>query len=437
MNPTGQTSTPTVEITDSSHSINFCPPNSDDYQDFLRDGSGVYLAGCVPGTSVLEIRKLSDNTLLGTYNLTVRSRETNPTWDAYFSETPTRFINDGTWQGFSIISGGDVRVVVNPTGTARLEITDILTAFNLCRPTGGDAMAFSNGDTVHIAGCVSGTGTIEIRREANNSLARTYTVVIDAPAPTWDATLSPDPSTIILRDNGAWQQYALASGGRVNIIANPSGTPIVEITKFSTSGNLCSAEPNDPATIANGDNVYLAGCPPGGGGSVELRREVNNSLIRTYSVTVQRTPTSVCNRVTNLAVSRTSGSSVYITWTNPASGGLTATGRQIEISKWVSGAWVHERVINELTHNTYAWHLGIDAASYYAYRMRSVCGSVFSNYATWLTVLPYSSGSSGASGAQTPPTPTPTPLPGPSGAVGTGEPAQGTKKDGENPPNLK
>ena len=61
-------------------------------------------------------------------------------------------------------------------------------------------------------------------------------------------------------------------------------------------------------------------------------------------------------------------------------GGLTATGRQVDICKRVGGAWLFERVINEPSTGTSAWRLLIHADSYYACRVRSVCGSSYSTY---------------------------------------------------------
>ena len=189
-------------------------------------------------------------------------------------------------------------------------------------------------------------------------------------------------------------------------IVNPPTIPRLEITTSSSEGNLCDADMDDPATVNNGGTVYLAGCASGLS-YVELRRESDDSHVRTYSVTVgMYSPPA-----TGLTATRVNGSSVYVSWTNP-SGGLTATGRQVDIQKFVGGVWLHKRVIDEPSTGTSSWHLLIDANFYYSYRVRSVCGTSYSTYAGWSTVVPWAGGSSDPGGQVGPPSPTPVPVEG-------------------------
>ena len=67
-------------------------------------------------------------------------------------------------------------------------------------------------------------------------------------------------------------------------MVNPSGTPRLEISRNNNS-NLCGGEANDTVTREDDEVVYLSGCETGAG-IIELRREADNSFVRTYNVTV-------------------------------------------------------------------------------------------------------------------------------------------------------
>ena len=213
-----------------------------------------------------------------------------------------------------------------------------------------------------------------------------YTLTIRTPsAPTWTASLSPNPSSATIRSDGAWHRFTVSSGGDVKVVVNPTGTPArLEITNSAGTGNICPPESNDPATVSHGGYVYLSGCSAGAA-TVELRRASNNSLIRTYNMTVSAPPQAMCEPVTNMTARRTSGTSVYVQWSNPSTG-LTGTGRQVTVIKYVNSRWVNERVINEPANRTSSWHLGLDPEYMYAYRVRSLCSSNASAYTSWATV---------------------------------------------------
>lgn len=424
VNPTGQTRR--VEIVNRDISSNYCPPEQNDDFSYTTNGT-LYLAGCSAGSGVLEIRRTSDWHLIRSYPITIKTPVVAPTWDATLSPSPTAvgFTSDGTWHGFSVASGGAVEVVVNPTGAKRLEISTS-SGRNLCPGETGDDVARTSGQAVYLAGCLTGTGTIELRREADNSLVRTYQVTISDPSPTWDATLSPNPASRKFVNDGSWHSFTLASGGEVEVVVNPSGAARLEISTSSGS-NLCPPELGDDKTIDNGDTIYIAGCVSGSG-TIELRRTADDSLVRTYAVTIGTSTPTVCNPLRSFDAARRSGSSVYVSWSNPVSGGLASTGRQVEIKKWVKNAWQSERKINEPSSRNYSWHLGLDSDSYYTYRGRNLCGSTSSRWSSWETVIPWVSDSSGASGAEGPPAPTPTPTW--DGATGSSS----SEEDDEQPP---
>ena len=406
-NPTGTTKR--IEIHDSTTSANFCPPEREDPKSYSANGT-LHLAGCVAGTGKVEIRDAANNNVIETYSITVTNP--NPTWDITLDPVPSTIPSDGSWNRFQITSGGPVKVVVNPSGTPRLEIGTSNTFANQCPNRRNDDHAPRNdGQYIYISGCVAGTGTIQLRRTEDDSLARTYTVTVLSP--TWDATLDPDPTTETFTDDGSeWLAFEVESGGQIKIVVNPTEPETLEITNSSTAGDHCSGEVGDSRTRSDGETVYLAGCETGTG-TIELRRVADDSLARTYTITVVSAASLVCNPLQSFDTDRRSASSVYISWSSPVSGGAASTGRKIEVKKWVSGQWAYERVITEPATSLSAWHLGLDGNSWYSYRAKNVCGSMESAYTSWSTEASWS-GSSGSSGA---PAPTPKPS-GPSGAVG-------------------
>lgn len=374
-NPTGTTKL--IEIASSTTSANYCPPEQNDSKSFSANGT-LHLAGCVVGTGKVEIRDAVNDALIETYNIEVA--EANPTWDATLDPVPGTMQPDGSWNTFEVDAGGDVKVVVNPSGTARLGITTSSTASNPCSSIDNDdSVDRSDGNNVYIAGCVSGTGTIEIRRKVNDSLVRTYTMTVASAA--WGGTLDLDPTTVTFTDDGSvWHSFEVESGGDIDVVVNPTGTVArMEISTSSTSGNFCGAESNDTKQRSDGHNVYLAGCVAGEA-TIQLIRRSDNTVARTYKVTIVTAASQVCNPLRNFDTARRTSTSVYVSWDSPLAGGAASTGRSIEIEKWANSRWNDERVINQSATSTSAWHLGLDARSWYTYRGKNVCGNLSSGF---------------------------------------------------------
>ena len=78
-NPTGNVQR--VEITANSGSANYCPPEQNDNVT-LGNGGTVYLAGCVPGYGVVELRRDSDGHRLQTYAFRIAATPPPPTPEA-------------------------------------------------------------------------------------------------------------------------------------------------------------------------------------------------------------------------------------------------------------------------------------------------------------------------------------------------------------------
>ncbi len=192
------------------------------------------------------------------------------------------FDTNGTWHRFTIQSSERVIVVANPSGTTPLvEISASSGESNLCPPEQNDEITRNNGESIYLSGCGSGTGTVELRRASDNTLLNTYTFSIGV-----QASLSPDPSTVMFDTNGTWHRFTIQSSERVIVVANPSGTtPLVEITTTSGARNLCPAEQDDDYSGNNGEFIYLSGCGSGTG-TVELRRASDNTVLNTYTFSI-------------------------------------------------------------------------------------------------------------------------------------------------------
>ena len=104
------------------------------------------------------------------------------------------------------------------------------------------------------------------------------------------ASLSPDPSTVTFADDGGWHRFTVEAGEPVSVVANPEGTGRrLEITTRSGRGNFCPAEAEDDVSRQDGQTLYLSGCSSGQA-TVELRRESDGTVLRTYTFEVTGIP---------------------------------------------------------------------------------------------------------------------------------------------------
>ena len=380
----------------------------------------------------------------GDYTLSVVNG--NP--DASLSPNPESagFTADGRiWRAFTVNSDVDVDVVANPTGKPkRMEIEDHDPGRTYCGPESEDDKRRSGGDTVYLAACSEGTGTVELRSAFDDTVLETYEIIVSSvsstpdptpaptPAPTPSptpnpqpvtATLSPVPSTVDFKDNGDWHSFTVTSSANVKVVANPTGTTArVEIAPSSVTADHCGngATNNDSLTVSSGTTIKLAGCSDGTG-TVSLRAVSSDTLIRTYTFDID--VEQICKKPTSFSATRASGSQVNLSWSAPTgTDSKTPIGYRITVVKWVNGEWRHERYINEPSTSTSAYHLGLDSGSYYSYHVSTKCSATeYSAATSWNTVSPWSggSGNDGASGSGGP---DPTPTPSSAGGTGTEEP---------------
>ena len=130
------------------------------------------------------------------------------------------FASDGAWHRFTVEAGEPVSVVVNPEGTTpRLEITTRSGRGNFCPGEADDDVSRRDGQAVYLAGCATGTATVELRRPSDGTVLNTYTfevtgspadLVVEA-ASVSDSTLTPGQSFTLratVRNQGTGESAA-------------------------------------------------------------------------------------------------------------------------------------------------------------------------------------------------------------------------------------
>ena len=107
------------------------------------------------------------------------------------------FADDGTWHRFRVEAGEPVSVVANPGTTPRLEITTRSGRGNYCPAEADDDVSRRDGQTVYLSGCATGPATVELRRQSDGSVLRTYTFeVTGSPADLVVESMSVNDSTL-------------------------------------------------------------------------------------------------------------------------------------------------------------------------------------------------------------------------------------------------
>ncbi len=271
-------STPLNVEVNTSNSGNHCSNGAERESKVRSNGQSVYLAGCNAGTGTVQLQT-SSGTVIRTYTFSIGSGGgTNPTpaptqppsTTASLSPDPAtvnfRAIRN-QWHRFTVQSNTQVKVIANPTGSQRnVEINTSDPGRTHCGPEWSDTKTRSNGQYIYLEGCVSGTGTVELRRSSDNVLLRTYTFSIGSgggtnptpvptPTPTTTASLSPDPATVNFRADGSWHRFTVNSGGSVRVYVNPGSTPLnVEVytssTPVTTAGTVRRGS-TSPAAMAS------------------------------------------------------------------------------------------------------------------------------------------------------------------------------------------
>ena len=130
------------------------------------------------------------------------------------------FASDGAWHRFTVDAAGPVTVVANPAGTTpRLEITTRSGRSNFCPAEADDDVSRQDGQSVYLAGCATGTATVELRRPSDGTVLNTYTfevtgspadLVVES-ASVSDSTLTPGQSFTLratVRNQGTGQSAA-------------------------------------------------------------------------------------------------------------------------------------------------------------------------------------------------------------------------------------
>ena len=97
------------------------------------------------------------------------------------------------------------------------------------------------------------------------------------------ATLSPDPSTIAIENDGRWHAFRVRASEPVVVVSNPGGTtPRIGSSDIGDASSECPAESEEDVVRRDGESIYLAGCGAGSA-TVELRRASDRKLLRTFA----------------------------------------------------------------------------------------------------------------------------------------------------------
>ena len=129
------------------------------------------------------------------------------------------WLNDPSDPSLPAGIGEPVTVVANPGTTPRLEITTRSGQSNFCPAEADDDVSREDGQVVYLAGCATGTATVELRRPSDGTVLNTYTFEVTGSPPDLvvqsvsvsDSTLTPGQSFTLratVRNQGTGQSAA-------------------------------------------------------------------------------------------------------------------------------------------------------------------------------------------------------------------------------------
>ena len=220
---------------------------------------------------------------------------------AWLSPDPSAvtYRSDGVWRPFTVHATEPIRVVANPDSFPRVGISAGASPAS-CSPSLNKAVDSGNGDVLYLAACRAGAGIVTLVRAADDVPIRNYTLPI-VNAGGSSASLTPDPATVSFGNDGAWQPFTVAATDPVRVVANPPGTlRRIEIAGRQNEPNYCPPEQDDTSFMNDGWTVYLAGCVPGPG-TVHLVRDVDGTVLRTYTLPVQAVANPCVEALGNLS----------------------------------------------------------------------------------------------------------------------------------------
>ena len=186
------------------------------------------------------------------------------------------FSDDGAWHRFTVEAGEPVSVVANPGTTPRLEITTRSGRGNFCPAEADDDVSRRDGQAVYLAGCATGTATVELRRPSDGTVLNTYTFeVTGSPADlvvrsvsVSDSTLTPGQSFTLsatVRNQGTGRsaattlRYYRSSNRTISTQDTEVGTDPVG----ALSASRTSAESIRLTAPSSAGTYYYGGCVAG------------------------------------------------------------------------------------------------------------------------------------------------------------------------------
>ena len=202
------------------------------------------------------------------------------------------FADDGAWHRFTVEAVEPVTVVANPAGTTpRLEITTRSSGSNFCPAEADDDVSRRDGQVVYLAGCATGTATVELRRPSDGSVLNTYTFeVTGSPADlvvqsvsVSDSTLTPGQSFTLqatVRNQGSGQssattlRYYRSSNRTISTQDTQVGTdPVGALAASRTSAESISLR-----APSSGGTYYYGACVAGVSGESDTRNNCSTGI---------------------------------------------------------------------------------------------------------------------------------------------------------------
>ena len=148
------------------------------------------------------------------------------------------FADDGAWHRFTVEAGEPVEVVATRRGPLPgWRSPPAAAASNFCPAEADDDVSRQDGQTVYLAGCATGTATVELRRQSDGTVLNTYTFeVTGSPADLVVESVSVSDSTLTPRailhapSHGAQPGHGSVGGD------DPALLPLYEPRRFPLRG---------------------------------------------------------------------------------------------------------------------------------------------------------------------------------------------------------
>ena len=197
--------------------------------------------------------------------------------------TAVSYKDDGVWRRFTVRATEPIRVVANPTGTPRrVEMAHNPDARNFCPPEQDDTFVINNRNTVYLAGCVPGAGTVHLVHDVDGATLRTYTLPIRAVPNPCVETLGNLSRTVTRA--GSWSPECTSLDRRQN------SSYYVWYTRYYSFGLDRPADVRLDLTSADVDTYLYVRDGAGSGGALAAENDDCHSNTRDSCIDIRLRP---------------------------------------------------------------------------------------------------------------------------------------------------